>query len=445
MNLSEEISYKRIWSIAWPVILGSIAQNALNVVDTAFLARVGEVALGASAIGGLFYLTLAMIGFGLSLGSQIIMSRRYGERTHAEIGQTFRHTLIIAFFFSVIAIGIYFWFGKNILGLLMHSSTIVDACTEFLQYRMWGLFFAFANFIYTAFYVSIARTRYIIRATIITAGVNIILDYALVFGHWGFPQMGIGGAALASVIAELCAMLYFIVVSISPVNIAKYRLWTTDSFSLSAAWSVLKISGPLMLQNMISFTSWFIFFILIERMGERALAVSNVARSMYMILLLPTWGFAQASSSLVSFVIGRGESQHVMPVVHKISRLALLGILPLVILATVFMRTLLSFYTNDASLINDCVPVLPVIFAAALLLGPALISFSAVSGTGNTQITFRNEIIVIGCYLLFTFIMVQLPGVSTAVVWLAEFVYALIMGTMSYLYLRYGKWLDKKV
>jgi len=257
--------------------------------------------------------------------------------------------------------------------------------------------------------------------------------------------MGIGGAALASVIAELCAMLYFIVVSISPVNIAKYRLWTTDSFSLSAAWSVLKISGPLMLQNMISFTSWFIFFILIERMGERALAVSNVARSMYMILLLPTWGFAQASSSLVSFVIGRGESQHVMPVVHKISRLALLGILPLVILATVFMRTLLSFYTNDASLINDCVPVLPVIFAAALLLGPALISFSAVSGTGNTQITFRNEIIVIGCYLLFTFIMVQLPGVSTAVVWLAEFVYALIMGTMSYLYLRYGKWLDKKV
>jgi len=73
MDLSEEISYKRIWSIAWPVILGSIAQNALNVVDTAFLARVGEVALGASAIGGLFYLTLAMIGFGLSLGSQIIM------------------------------------------------------------------------------------------------------------------------------------------------------------------------------------------------------------------------------------------------------------------------------------------------------------------------------------------------------------------------------------
>lgn len=445
MDLTKEISYKRIWSIAWPVILGSIAQNIINVVDTAFLARVSEVALGAAAIGGLYYLTLAMIGFGLSLGAQIIMARRFGERNYGAIGQTFRHTIMLGLVLSVVAIALYYMFGDVLMATIMHSTHVIDGTREFLHYRIWGLFFAFINYTYTAFYVSIARTKYITRATIITAVVTAVLDYLLIFGHWGCPQLGIAGAAIASVAAELCAAVYFTYVSINPTNIVRYKLWITDKLSLADAWSVLKISGPLMLQNMISFTSWFIFFILIERMGERALAVSNIARSLYMILLLPTWGFAQAASSLVSYVIGRGEPLHVLPVVHKISRLALFGIVALVVVATLFMHTLLSFYTSDVSLIHDCIPVLPVIFAAALLLGPALISFSAVSGTGNTQITFRNEIIVISCYLLFTFIMVQIPGVSVAVVWLAEFVYAAIMGVMSYSYLRFGKWMDKKV
>jgi putative MATE family efflux protein len=445
MNLTEEISYKRIWSIAWPVILGSIAQNIINVVDTAFLARVSETALGAAAIGGLFYLTLAMIGFGLSLGAQIIMSRRFGERNYSEIGQIFRHTVLLGFAFSALAIGVYFAFGQTFMSSLLHSPNVVDGTGEFLRYRMWGLFFAFINYIYTAFYVSIARTRYITRATIVTAVVTVVLDYLLIFGHFGFPKMGIAGAAIASVIAELSATAYYVYISVSPVNIARYKLWITDKLSLIEAWNVLKISGPLMLQNMISFTSWFIFFILIERMGERALAVSNVARSLYMILLLPTWGFAQAASSMVSYVIGRGEPQHVMPVVHKISRLTLLAILPMVLLAGLFHNAVLAFYTNDLSLMHDCVVVLPVIFSAALLLGPSLIFFSSVSGTGNTHITFRNEIVVISCYLLFTFIVVRVPSVTTPVVWIAEFVYAGVMGLMSYLYLRYGKWIDKKL
>ncbi|MBU1370212.1 MAG: MATE family efflux transporter, partial [Bacteroidetes bacterium] len=77
MNLN--ITYKRIWSIAYPIILGSVAQNFINVTDTAFLGRVGEIALGASAIGGMFYLIFIMLGLGFGTGAQIIISRRFGE------------------------------------------------------------------------------------------------------------------------------------------------------------------------------------------------------------------------------------------------------------------------------------------------------------------------------------------------------------------------------
>ena len=78
--MDQKITYQKIWNIAWPIILGSVAQNIIAVTDTAFLGRVGEVALGASAIGGIFYLAITMLGWGFGIGTQIIVSRRFGER-----------------------------------------------------------------------------------------------------------------------------------------------------------------------------------------------------------------------------------------------------------------------------------------------------------------------------------------------------------------------------
>ena len=86
------IKYREIWKIAYPIILGSVVQNIISVTDTAFLGRVGEVELGASAIGGVFYLTLIMLGFGFSIGTQIIVARRLGENKHSEIGKIVEHS-----------------------------------------------------------------------------------------------------------------------------------------------------------------------------------------------------------------------------------------------------------------------------------------------------------------------------------------------------------------
>ena len=89
------VKYSEIWKIAYPIILGSLAQNILNVTDTAFLGRVGEVALGASAIGGIFYLVIVMLSWGFGIGTQIIIGRRNGEGKFQDIGATLEH----AFFF----------------------------------------------------------------------------------------------------------------------------------------------------------------------------------------------------------------------------------------------------------------------------------------------------------------------------------------------------------
>lgn len=77
---------RQIWNVSYPIFLSLLAQNVINVTDTAFLGRVGEIELGASAMGGLYYICAFTIAFGFSTGSQIIMARRNGERNYKEVG-----------------------------------------------------------------------------------------------------------------------------------------------------------------------------------------------------------------------------------------------------------------------------------------------------------------------------------------------------------------------
>ena len=77
---------RQIWNVSYPIFLSLLAQNVINVTDTAFLGRVSEIELGASAMGGLYYICAFTIAFGFSTGSQIIMARRNGERNYKEVG-----------------------------------------------------------------------------------------------------------------------------------------------------------------------------------------------------------------------------------------------------------------------------------------------------------------------------------------------------------------------
>jgi putative MATE family efflux protein len=202
--LNKEITYKYIWVVSFPVILSLLAQNFTNLIDTVFLGRVGEVELGASAIGGILYFTLFTLGFGFSIGSQILISRRNGEKNYGDIGPIFEKTMYFLIIIGIVIIIFTRFISPLLLKRIISSPHIYKATFEFLDYRIWGIFFAFINTAFRAFYVGIIRTKYLTYSAIIIAFVNIALDYVLIFGNFGFPAMGISGAAIASVIAEFC-------------------------------------------------------------------------------------------------------------------------------------------------------------------------------------------------------------------------------------------------
>ncbi|NOU46202.1 MAG: MATE family efflux transporter [Bacteroidales bacterium] len=439
------ISYLRIWQVSYPIILGSVAQNIINVTDTAFLGRVGQVELGASALGGLFYLVFIMLALGFGTGTQIIIARRFGEAKNHEIGKTFDHALYFMIPLAIISFSILYFFSPLILRPIVSSDSIYKGTLEFLDYRVFGIIFAFGQIQFRSFYIGITSTKVITWSTLVLAGVNVLFGYLLIFGKFGFPKMGIGGAGLASTIAEACAFLYLMIYTWGRHYKKKFELFSFLNFDKSLFVRNFKIAGPIMIQNFLSLGVWFAFFLFVEKLGEQSLAISNIIRSVYVVLMIPIWGFAAAANSLVSYLIGLKQTDQVFLLIRRIITLSFCGVLGFVLLSLAFPSQIISVYTNDIQLIKASIPVLHVVNIGALALSVGFVLFNGVIGTGKTMVSFAIEVSVLSVYLTFVYVSINFFHATVVEVWIAELVYGLFLITFSLLYLKKGNWQGNKV
>ena len=438
-------SNKEIFKITYPIFLTFLAQNIINVTNTAFLGRVGEVELGASAIGGVLYFAIFMIGFGFSQGAQILIGRRNGEKNFDQIGPIFNNSLFFNFLLATVIVALSVKGVPAIMKFLVTSDRIYESSIRYMNWRIYGFFFAFVTVIFRSFYVGITQTRILTTSAFLMAITNIFFDYTLIFGHFGFPRLGIEGAGISSVISEIITLIYMIWHTVYRTDMKLYGLFEFRKVELETILTILNLSVFIMFQFFISISTWFMFFIFIERMGEQPLAVSNIGRSMYTLLMIPGTALATSVNTLVSNLIGAGRKEEVLPFVRRAIGIGLLIALPMAFLTYIFPETFARIYTDDASLIAACIPVMKVVSIAILFCAVGMLIFNAVSGTGNTRTTFVIEFFTLFFYISFVYYTAIIHPYQVAVVWMSEFVYWFIIGTLGFLYLLKGNWRKKEI
>ncbi len=438
-------SYKNIFKITYPIFLTLVAQNIINVTDTAFLGRVSEVALGASAIAGVYYFAVYVVGFGFSQGAQIIIGRRNGEGNFSQIGSVFNNGLFFITLLSLFFFGASFFGNAHLMKYLVSSEQVYKASIEYLDWRIYGFFFAFINVMFRALFVGITKTSILTISAVITAVTNVLFDYVLIFGHWGFPELGIAGAAIASVIAEIVTMIYLLIHTFRKADIEKYNLFKFQRIDFKSVGQILDISVFIMFQYFISISTWFVFFIFIERMGERPLAATNVGRSLYILLMIPGSALATTVNTLVSNLIGAGRKQEVLPFLNKMIGISLVLVIPLMVFTFLFPTLFARIYTDDPGLMAACIPVMKVVSVAMIFCAMGNIVFNGVSGTGNTRTAFAIEFVTLFFYLGYVYYTAIISPSSVEVVWMSEFVYWILIGAFGYLYLLKGNWKKKEI
>ncbi|MBQ7020173.1 MAG: MATE family efflux transporter [Bacteroidales bacterium] len=438
-------SYRNIWRVAYPILISLVMEQMIGLTDTAFLGRVGEIELGASAIAIVYYMVLFMIGFGFSLGAQIIIGRRNGEGNYRETGRIFWNGLYFVLGLAGVIIVLSELFSPYLMKLMVSSHAIYEAALSYVRWRLPGMVFAFITAMFRAFYVGTTQTRTLTLNSVVMVLSNVIFNWILIFGKFGCPALGITGAAIGSSLAELVSLIFFVVYTAVRCDRKKFGLDKAARFDASELKGMMPVCSWTMIQNTISISTWFIFFLYIEHLGERALAISNITRSVSGLIWVVLQAFSATCSTLVSNIIGEGHPEKVMSLVKRILKLSYGLVSIMIIVFCIFPEAIARIYTDIPDLITASVPAMIVMCSSYFLNVGGQVFFQAVSGTGSTKTAFKLEMVALVVYMVYCTVIIGILKMDVAVCWTAEHVYAGMLLLCSWLYMRSGRWKGRKI
>ena len=438
-------SYSNIWRVTYPILISLVMEQMIGLTDTAFLGRVGEIELGASAIAIIYYMILFMIGFGFSIGAQIIIGRRNGEGRFKETGKVFWNGLYFLLGLSIIIIVASELLSPWIMKAMVSSDLIFNAASSYVRWRLPGMVFAFCTVMYRAFYVGTTQTKALTLNSIVMVASNVGFNWILIFGHFGVPALGITGAAIGSSLAELVSLIFFVIYTRSRCDREKFGLVKPAPFSFSELKAMMPVCSWTMIQHVVSISTWFIFFLYIEHLGERDLAISNITRSISGIIWMVLSAFSATCSTLVSNIIGEGHQDKVSSLIKRILKLSYAVIMAIVLLFCIFPNAVISIYTDLPDLTIASVPAVIVMCSAYVFTVGGMIYFQAVSGTGSTKTAFRLELAALIIYIIYCTIVIEHLKADIAICWTAEHVYAIVLLILSYAYMKSGRWKSRKI
>jgi MATE family multidrug resistance protein len=445
MELKLKTSYRQILGIALPISLAMLVPQINFITNNIFLSRLGEQALASAGITGVYYLIFAVIGNGLNNGLQALIARRAGQNLPKEIGRLFYNGVWVALAIAVFGILVTYIIAPPILQAVIYNKGTASQVIHFLLIRIWGLPLLYLYVMRNALLVGTNQTRFLVWGTLSEALTNIFLDYAFIYGHFGFPKLGFDGAAYASIIAEGVGLLVIYAVIHAKGLHKQFAFFDHLKIDFSTIRLILVQSSPLIAQFAISIMTWEYFYILVEHHGNQALAISNTMRNIFGLFGVFSWAFAAATNTMVSNVIGQGKIEEVMPLVKKIAAISFSISLVVFIILNLSPEWFLSFYHQGDSFMRAAIPVVRIVSVALLMMSFSTVWLNAVTGTGNTVVNLTIELVTIVLYSGYVYLTLDYWNLPITWGWGSEWVYWISMFSMAFFYLRSGKWKNKNI
>jgi putative MATE family efflux protein len=438
-----DFRYKTLLGVALPMMVSGFIQSIVLITDASFISRYSTEAFDALGNGGLIYITFYMMLLGMSDGSQIIIARRIGENRLETIGRVFGTSLFTLMILAISMFSILYFLIPDWIVSYSANKNIASLQGEFLHIRSFSLFFAMITLSIQAMLIAKGRTVVVLIAALITAGSNVLMAYAFIFGNFGMPKLGIQGAALASTLADACCMLFLIYYLIRSKERKEYRLFSYFSFQLKSFIELLKVGTPLLIQGFFALATWTMFFTWIEQKGQFDLTVSQNIRSIYFLAFVPIWGFAGTTKTYISQYIGSGNFE-ALPIIQRRIQLLTFGFLLITFHGALLYPEALIRAINPAEIyVQKSAAILRLISCSILLYGLVSVYFQTIHGSGNTLVSMSIEIVSVAIYTIFSYLFIKVFQWDIYWIWTVEYIYFSILGGLSLFYLTFYNWKKK--
>jgi len=294
----------RILGLALPIIGGMVSQNMLNIVDTAMVGFLGDAALAAVGLGGFIVFMCQALILGISTGVQSIAARRKGEgkpdRAAAVLNTALLLVLLIAPLLSVVLIQL----AEPVYSSLNSDPAVIQRGVPYIEWRLGAIVFVGMNFAFRGYWNALDLSRVYMQTLIIMHACNIILNYALIFGHFGAPALGVTGAGMASAISMSIGTLVYMFLGFRHVAKGCFlRCMATRSETLS----LVRVSIPAGLQQLFFAAGMVAMFWIIGQIGTPELAAVNVLVTVLLFAILPGLALGIACATLVGQALGKRD------------------------------------------------------------------------------------------------------------------------------------------
>ena len=430
----------RVWAMSLPVMFAELSETIVHVIDTAFLGRVGDTELAALVLADTILALWVVGALGLTEAMQIVIARRYGERDPHRAGQAFWQGALVTVAVSTISAGLLVIASPWLSDLVAGSPHVSDAVDDFLQIAAAGIPFLCLSFAFGSFFIGIGRTYVVALATVVLTVVNLVLGYGLIFGHLSLPELGLRGAAWASVGAEIATVLFLVGFSFAFGYARRYRMRQPDDWDPRVTSTLVGLAGPVIVYGIVESFQWLFFFIILEQMGTGVLALSNVIYACLLVFLIPAEASSETAVSMVSAAVGADDRERVREILGKVARVAGLVTLPIGLFAVAAPGAIFSIFFGISEPGASAELALRIVAIAMVVAVPWLVWMGGIQGTGDTAATSVIDSGVSVMILAWVWVSGLLLDGGLAVVWSGPAVAWSLGLVAAFFWMRSNRW-----
>lgn len=428
-----------------PMVLEMIMESVFAVVDIFFVSKLGADAVATVGLTESLITIVYALGFGLSMATTALISRRIGEKRKDEASKTAFQAILAGLLLSLPISLIGIFYSEELLRLMGASETIVNQMSLFPKIMLGGNFVIILLFIINAIFRSAGDAAVAMRVLWVANIINLILDPLLIFGIGFFPEMGVVGAAIATTTGRGVAVLYQIWLLFKGSGRVKLY-WKSLKVNLHILAQLFKLSLGGIFQNIIATSSWIGLMRLISIYGSDALAGYTIAIRLVIFFLLPSWGLANAASTLVGQNLGakRPDRAEQAVKIAAIANMVLLGITSLFLVF--FAKECISFFTPLKSVQVFAIPALQIIGSGFIIYGLGQVMIQSFNGAGDT---LTPTWIYFICFWLIELPLAYLLSIQlnlkTNGVFYSIIIAETVMSIVGWILFKRGKWKLKEV
>lgn len=408
----------QIFQIALPIIGGMMSQNILNIVDAAMVGQLGSTQLAAVGLASFMNFVAAAIFMGMAAGVQAMVARRVGEG-RIEIAANPLNGALITIFVAALPITLLLtWFSEPIMSFINDDKEVVKHGVAYLDARLLGIMAVGMNFSFRGYLSAIKMTHFYFKTLLIMHSLNILLNYLLIFGNWGFPELGTQGAGLGTTLSMFGGTLLYFFLTVRYTSQYGFGLHLPHKETLI---QVIRISLPSSAQQLFFALGFTVLFWIVGQIGTAELAAANVLTTLTLVAILPSIGFGMSSATLVGQALGRKDVDDAYQWAWDTSKIAVLGISLISIPMFFIPELLLSIFLHEPEVIALAKVPLQLVGIAIIIDAVNLVLMSSLQGAGATKATM---VVGIVCqwliFLPLAWIIGPYMGMGLTALWLTQ-------------------------